>query len=162
MLQASYICLGLITPCPETFHPLYLPRRLITPCLTTNVISTKKIPKTSRLINVSLIASTNLPINMEPPWSLLALSLVIRPTVTPPYLNKGNLLLLRSSFLFCLGPNHTLQPPLKKCPRQGHRKISTIQQAFKKPVSSSKFNWHCLKKKHMNRCQHHQMWEKCK
>ena len=39
---------------------------------------------------------------MEPPSSLLVLSLVIRLTVAPPCLNKGNLLLLRSSFLFCL------------------------------------------------------------
>ena len=37
---------------------------------------------------------------MEPPWSLSALSLVLRPTVAPPCLNKGNLLLLRSSFFF--------------------------------------------------------------
>ena len=49
---------------------------------------------------MSLIASTNLPINMEPPWSLSVLSLVLWPTVTPPCLSKGNLLLLRSSFLF--------------------------------------------------------------
>ena len=41
---------------------------------------------------------------MEPPWSLSALSLVIRPTVAPPCLNKGNLLLLRSSFLFLPRP----------------------------------------------------------
>ena len=39
---------------------------------------------------------------MKPPWSLSALSLVVSPTVAPPCLNKGNLLLLRSSFLFCL------------------------------------------------------------
>ena len=38
---------------------------------------------------------------MEPPWSL---SLVFRPTVTPPCLNKGNLLLLRWSFLFLPRP----------------------------------------------------------
>ena len=44
---------------------------------------------------------------MEPPWSLSALSLVIRPTVAPPCLNKGYLLPLRSSLLFCLGPNYT-------------------------------------------------------
>ena len=56
MLQASCIYLGIITPCPETFHPLHLHRRLITPCPTANAISTK-IPKTSRLINVSLIVS---------------------------------------------------------------------------------------------------------
>ena len=34
----------------------------------------------------------------------LALSLVIRLTVAPPCLNKGNLPPLRSSLLFCLGP----------------------------------------------------------
>ena len=46
------------------------------------------------------MASTSLPTNMEPPWSLSALCLVVRPTVAPPCLNKDNLLLLRSSFLF--------------------------------------------------------------
>ena len=62
MLQAGCIYLGLINPCPETFHPLHLPRRLIAPCLrtlhplhllgrlitpcpTTNVISTKEYSK---------------------------------------------------------------------------------------------------------------------
>ena len=35
MLQASCTYLGLITPCPETYHPLHPPRRLITPCPTT-------------------------------------------------------------------------------------------------------------------------------
>ena len=41
---------------------------------------------------------------MEPPWSLSELSLVVRPTVAPPCLNKGNLHLLRSSFLFLPRP----------------------------------------------------------
>lgn len=41
MLQAGFIYLGLITPCPETFHPLHLPRRLITPCPTTNATQLK-------------------------------------------------------------------------------------------------------------------------
>ena len=41
---------------------------------------------------------------MEPPWSLSMLSLVVRPTVAPPCLNKGNGLLLRSSFLFLPQP----------------------------------------------------------
>ena len=45
MLQASCIYLGLISPCPETYHPLHPPRRLITPCPTTNVISTKEYSK---------------------------------------------------------------------------------------------------------------------
>ena len=34
------------------------------------------------------VTSTNLPLNMKPPWSLLVLSLVVRPTVAPPCLNK--------------------------------------------------------------------------
>ena len=32
ILQAGCIYLGLSNPCPETFHPLHLPRRLIAPC----------------------------------------------------------------------------------------------------------------------------------
>ena len=47
MLQASCIYLGLITPCLETYHPLHTPRRLITPCPATNVISTKEYSKYS-------------------------------------------------------------------------------------------------------------------
>ena len=45
MLQAGCIYLGLINPCLETYHPLHQPRRLITPCPTTNVISTKEYSK---------------------------------------------------------------------------------------------------------------------
>ena len=45
MLQASCIYLGLISPCLETYHPLHPPRRLITPCPTTSVISTKEYSK---------------------------------------------------------------------------------------------------------------------
>ena len=44
MLQADCTYLGLITPCPETYHPLH-PPRLITPCPTTSVISTKEYSK---------------------------------------------------------------------------------------------------------------------
>ena len=42
---------------------------------------------------------------MEPPWSLSVLSLVLKLTVAPPCLNKGNRLLLRSSFLFLPQPD---------------------------------------------------------
>ena len=57
---------------------------------------------------------------MKPPWSLLVLSLVVRQTVTPPCLNKGNLLLLRSSFLFCLAG--TMPYSLPECqPSDGIR-----------------------------------------
>ena len=101
MLQATCIYLGLITPCPETYHPLHPPRRLITPLPICQCHLNKRILK-SLLIDVSLTASTNLPISMKPPQSLSALSLVVRSTVAPPCLNKGTLLLLRSSFLFCL------------------------------------------------------------
>ena len=100
MLQAGCIYLGLITPCPETFHPLHLARDLSPPAqlqMPSQLMNTQNI-----LPDVSLIASTNLPLNMEPPWSLSALSVIIRPNVAPPCLNKGNLLLLRLSFLFCL------------------------------------------------------------
>ena len=45
MLQAGCIYLGLIIPCPETYHPLHPPRRLITLCPNTNVISTKEYSK---------------------------------------------------------------------------------------------------------------------
>ena len=45
MLQASCIYLGLISPFLETYHPLHPPRRLITPCPTASVISTKEYSK---------------------------------------------------------------------------------------------------------------------
>ena len=45
MLQASCIYLGLITPCPDTYHPLHSPRRLITLCPTASVMSTKEYSK---------------------------------------------------------------------------------------------------------------------
>ena len=45
MLQASCIYLGFVTPYLETYHPLHPPRRLITPCPTTCVISTKEYSK---------------------------------------------------------------------------------------------------------------------
>ena len=57
VLQAGCNYLGLIIPCPETFHPLHLPRRLINCKCHLN----KRILKISRLIDVSLITSTNLP-----------------------------------------------------------------------------------------------------
>ena len=109
MLQASCIYLGLIDPCPETFHPLHLPRRLITPCPTTNAISTKEYP--------NIWPDWLFPYHFhKPPYKYgaslipLGLSLVLRPTVAPPCLNKGNLLPLRLSLLFCLGLNNTLYP----------------------------------------------------
>ena len=101
MLQASCIYLGLITPVRKPTTPSTCPEDLSPPAqlqVSSQQKNTQNIPPDY----VSLIASTNLPISMKPPWSLSVLSLVVRPTVAPPCLNKGNLLLLRSSFLFCL------------------------------------------------------------
>ena len=77
MLQASCIYLGLIIPCPETFpllHPVQKPSPCPTPAQKTyhplpnyKCHLNEKIPKTSCLINISLIGSTSLPANMEPP-----------------------------------------------------------------------------------------------
>ena len=53
------IYLGLITPCPKP----------PTPCSTTNAISTKEYPKRPAWLTFPLIASTNFPLNMKPPWS---------------------------------------------------------------------------------------------
>ena len=102
MLQDGCIYLGHIKPCPETYHPLHPPRRLITPLPNYKCHLNKRILKISCLIDISLITFTNLPVSMKLPCSLSALSLVIRLTIAPPCLNKGNLLLLRSSFFFCL------------------------------------------------------------
>lgn len=68
MLRAGCFYLGLIT---------FLPRGLITPA--SNLpppvqlqmpSQLYRLPKTSRLSNISLIASTNLSLNMKPPWPL--------------------------------------------------------------------------------------------
>ena len=64
----------------------------------------------SALLTSSPIASTKPPLKYESSLILRALSLVVRPTVTPPCLNKGKLSRLRSSFfLHCLVSNYTLQ-----------------------------------------------------
>ena len=52
---------GLITPCPKP----------PTTCSTTNAISSKEYPKRPAWLTFPLIASTNLPLNMKPPWSVL-------------------------------------------------------------------------------------------
>ena len=102
VLQAGCICLGLINPCPETLSSPTPAQKASHPLPNYKCHLNKRILKISHLINIFLIASTNLPISMKPPWSLSVLSLVVRQTVAPLCLNKGNLLLLRSSFLFCL------------------------------------------------------------
>ena len=103
MLQAGCICLGLITPCPETFHPLHLPGRLITPCPTTNATSTKKYPKH--------------PTWLMFPLSLLQASLQIWSLPDPSPRSAWSVLLAWVKVTdfcwghlssFCLGPNYTL------------------------------------------------------
>ena len=83
------------------------------------------------------------------------LSLVLRPTVVPPCLNKGNLSPLRSShLLFCLGPNYTLrlwphglQLTRLPCPSSSRRVCSNSKSLswwFHPTVSSSAslfFSW---------------------
>ena len=75
---------------------------------------------------------------MEPPWSLSALSLVLRPTVAPPCLNKGNLPLLRSSFLFLPQPELYLTF-LVLNPGKGRGTRLTLSHCF--PFSRSLGAW---------------------
>ena len=66
------------------------------------------------LTKSSRIASAKPPLKYEASLIPHVLSLVVRPTVAPPCLNKGNLFSLKSSsFLHCLGLNYTLQPGLR-------------------------------------------------
>ena len=101
MLQASCIYLGLISPCPETYHPSTRPEDL-SPSAQWQVSSQQKNTQ-------NIPPDWRFPYRFhKPPYkyeaSLIpsALSRVVRPTVAPPCLKKGNLFLLRSSFLFCL------------------------------------------------------------
>ena len=100
MLQAGCIYLGLITPCPEDLAPpaqLQMPSQLKN---TPNIPPDKRFPYRFH----------KPPFKYEASLIPLRLSLVIRPTAAPPCLNKGHLLPLRSSLLFCLSPIYTLQP----------------------------------------------------
>ena len=66
------------------------------------------------LTKSSRIASAKPPLKYEASLIPHVLSLVVRLTVAPPCLNKGNLFPLRSSsFLHCLVLNYTLQPGLR-------------------------------------------------
>ena len=100
MLQAGCIYLGLITPYPEDLAPpaqLQMPSQLKN---TPNIPPDKRFPYRFH----------KPPFKYEASLIPLALSLIVRVTVTPACLNKGNLPPLRSSLLlFCLGPNYTLQ-----------------------------------------------------
>ena len=131
MLQAGCIYLGLTTPCPETSHPLHLPRTYhpcpgdlspptqnLPPRIQTNAISIKDYPKRStRLPHKS-------PFKYEASLIPLALSLVVRPTAAAPCLNKGNLPPLRLSLLFCLGRNYTVHSWCGNRERARHLSLS--------------------------------------
>ena len=67
MLQASCIYLGLITPCPENLPPPTPAQKTYHPLPNCKCHLNKRILKISRLIDVSLIVSTNLPVSMKPP-----------------------------------------------------------------------------------------------
>ena len=108
MLQAGFIYLRLITPCPEDLPPpaqLQMPSQLKN---TPNIPPDKRFPYHFHTP----------PFKYEASLIPLRLSLVIRLTATPPCLHKGNLHPLRSSLLFCLSPIYTLQPALSEKKRQ--------------------------------------------
>ena len=68
-----------------------------------------KITQRPRLTKSSQITSAKPPLRSEAFLIPHLLSLVVRPTIVPPCLNKGNLSPLRSSsFLHCLVWNYTL------------------------------------------------------
>ena len=101
-LPGTYQPLSRNLPPPTSARDLTPPAQLQMPSQLKN---TQNIPP-----NVSLIASTNLPLNMKSPWSLFCTQSGLWPTVTPPCLNKGNLPPLRLSLLlFCLSLNYTLR-----------------------------------------------------
>ena len=60
MFQASCIHLVLNSPCPETYHPLHPPRRLITPCPAASVISTEEYSNPSWLMFPLSLPQTSL------------------------------------------------------------------------------------------------------
>ena len=86
------------------------PAQNLPPPVQLQMPSQPKITQNVSRTNISLIASTNLPLNMKSPWSLFCTQSGLWPTVTPPCLNKGNLPPLRLSLLlFCLSLNYTLR-----------------------------------------------------
>lgn len=123
MLQAGCINLGLITQCSETFHPLHLPETYH-PC-PEDLSLPAQLQMPSQLNKaLSIPPDQRFPYRFrKPPFKCeaslipLGLSLVVRPTVAPPRLNKGNPLPLRSSLLlFCLGRNYTSQGQVSDLP----------------------------------------------
>ena len=133
MLQAGCIYLGLITPCPEDLAPpaqLQMPSQLKN---TPNIPPDKRFPYRFH----------KPPFKCEASLIPLRLSLVIRPTAAPPCLNKGHLLPLRSSLLFCLSPIYTLQLALSKrrgqrgAPRESRHRLLSQQSAVRGGVGTS-------------------------
>ena len=86
-----------LSPLPKTSHPLFNYKCHL---ITQNVLPDEHFPYRFH----------KPPFKYEASLIPLMLSLVLRPTVALPCLNKGNLPPLRLSLLFfCLGPNYTLQ-----------------------------------------------------
>ena len=80
-----------LSPLPKTSHPLFNYKCHL---ITQNVLPDEHFPYRFH----------KPPFKYEASLIPLVLSLVVRPTVAPPCLNKGNILLLRSSFLFLPWP----------------------------------------------------------
>ena len=93
---------------PGTYHPL--PRNLPPPTSAQDLSApAQNLPPPVQLQMPSQLKRFPYrfhkpPFKYEASLIPLALSLVIRPTVAPPCLKRGNLPPLRSSLLFCLGP----------------------------------------------------------
>ena len=108
-LPGTYQALPRNLPPPTSVRDLPPPAQLQMPSQLKN---TQNIPP-----NVSLVASTNLPLNMKPPWSLFCTQSGLWPTVAPPCLNKGNLPPLRSSLLLLPWPELYLMVCVSHLPR---------------------------------------------
>ena len=116
MLQAGCIYLGLITPCPEDLSP---PAQLQMPSQLKN---TQNIPPDERFP----CRFHKPPFKYEASLIPLRPSLVIRPTATPPRLNKGNLLPLRLSLFSASAQS---KPYNQHCPREEGKQAVKTQAA---------------------------------
>ena len=130
MLWAGCIYLGLITTCPKPPTPVQLQ-------MPSQLKNTQNIPP-----DCFPYRFHKPPFKYEASLILLTLSLVVRPTVAPPCLNKGNLPPLRSSLLFCLGLNYTLHklnpnfPFTRPPPTHGTCSLPSITKNLTIPDSS--------------------------
>ena len=116
MLQAGCIYLGVITPCPEDLSP---PAPVQMPSQLKN---TQNIPPDERFP----CRFHKPPFKYEASLIPLRLSLVIRPTATPPRLNKGNLLPLRLSLFSASAQS---KPYNQHCPREEGKQAVKTQAA---------------------------------